>query len=242
MYKVPILHITTHSSVRELCVYFCFHAVTHMKSFEGSILDFIKCQSVVPAPGDQKSWSCPATNHILAQTQKLSNYCGSDVTKCQKNSQTFGVCFTETAMVSIWCVELEEVDETACSESEEEKKAKPLNLCHLNASTKPYTKMYNVTFQPAKKEGRFHPLGGWFHSPLSSMFACCLRTWKRGEVDDVHGVLPHCAVTAWQTPPVGEKVLLFSVALATPTIPALLSSTALRSGEQSSERCFSKIR
>lgn len=63
-------------------------------------------------------------------------------------------------MVSVWCVELEDGDETACSESEEGKKVKPLNLCHLNASTKPYTKMYNVTFQPAKKEGRFHPLGG----------------------------------------------------------------------------------
>lgn len=36
--------------------------------FTGSILDFIKCQSVVPAPGDQLSGSCPATDHILAQT------------------------------------------------------------------------------------------------------------------------------------------------------------------------------
>lgn len=70
--------------------------------------------------------------------------------------------------------------------------------------------MYDGTFQPAT----------WKIPPSGKLFSFCLlvvyiKYLKWVELVGVHGALPHRAGTAWQTPPVGEKVLLFSVALDT---------------------------
>lgn len=120
--------------------------------------------------------------------------------------ENIGLCFTGTAAVSVWCSELEGVEGKGTKQRNKKKQVKTIMFVSCRCI---YQTLNQNVWRNLPTCIRTIPPSGKLSSFLShpSLLVVYIKYLKKGRIGR--------RATAWPTPPVGEKVLLFSVALDT---------------------------